>query len=126
MSYIVIDRRPPEEQTSRLQEIIDSGKCPGLHIRGSSESIVKSDRRVISNVMRPPSDAVAERTEEAYRKDLAQKRQMAEDGGHRKGKLRLTHSIPAHLYHGKMRETGDKRYWDDSKNLEQHSDWKVQ
>jgi hypothetical protein len=34
--------------------------------------------------------------------------------------------VPAELYHGKIRETGDKDYWSDKRNLEQHTDTKVQ
>jgi len=127
MSYIVIDRRPPEEQIDKLQEILDSGQFPGVHVRGSSQSEIAKDKRVVSNFLNPHTPNQAERLEQAYSKDLERKRTMAAElKSSKKPKIRMTHSVPAHLYHGKIRETGDRNYWSDKKNLEQHTDCKVQ
>jgi hypothetical protein len=128
MTYIIIDRRPPEEQVSKIQEIIDSGQCPGIHIRGSSQSEIPKDKRVVDNFLTPKTPNQAERLERAYHKDLERKRAMVSERGKRSKKpgIRMTHSVPAELYHGKIRETGDKDYWSDKRNLEQHTDTKVQ
>lgn len=54
---------------------------------------------------------------EATRKELA-------DGGNR-GSFRKTMQIPANLYHGKIKQTGDREYWDDPKNRNRHKSCKV-
>jgi len=41
------------------------------------------------------------------------------------GSFKHTHSIPADLYHGKIRQTGDKDYWKDPKNLKRHNSTRV-
>lgn len=68
--------------------------------------------------------AAAERREAAYKKHIQTRRKEIADGGNRKS-FKQTHSIPADLYHGKIRETGDKNYWKDSKNLDRHKSCKV-
>lgn len=45
--------------------------------------------------------------------------------GGNKGARRLTHQIPAELFHGKIKQTGDKNYWDDSKNRNRHKSCQV-
>lgn len=62
--------------------------------------------------------------ERAFHNHIQQRRAMAAEAGHGKT-LRMTHSVPADLYHGKIRETGDKKYWDDPSNLKRHSSCKV-
>lgn len=128
MTYIVIDKRPPEEQINKLQEIIDSGQCPAVHMRGSSQSSIHPTKRVVDNFAKPATPAQAEKMEQAFQKDLERKRTMVAERGRasKKPKIRMTHSVPAHLYWGKMRETGDRNYWSDKNNLEQHTDCKVQ
>lgn len=37
-------------------------------------------------------------------------------GGQKSKTWKLTHSIPAELYYGKVRESGDKHFWSDEKN----------
>lgn len=46
------------------------------------------------------------------------------DGGNR-GSIRKTHQIPAALYHGKIKQTGDRNYWDDPKNRKRHKSTEV-
>lgn len=127
MTFIVIDKRPPGQQVSKIDEIIDSGQCPGIHIRGSSCSEIPKDKRVVRNFLKPDTPEQAARLERAYQKDLERKRAMVAERGKRSKKpgIRMTHSVPAELYHGKIRETGDRTYWSDRKNLEQHTDCKV-
>lgn len=37
----------------------------------------------------------------------------------------MTNSIPADLYHGKIRETGDRHYWDSPKNRKRHKSTEI-
>lgn len=69
-------------------------------------------------------DAGAARKEAGYHKHIKDRRSALADGGNR-GSLRHTNSVPAELYHGKIRETGDKQYWSDPKNLARHASTKV-
>jgi hypothetical protein len=39
--------------------------------------------------------------------------------------IRHTHSVPADLYHGKIKETGDKEYWSDPANMKKHESCRV-
>jgi hypothetical protein len=54
---------------------------------------------------------------EQTRRDLA-------DGGNR-GQMKKKMQIPAALYHGKIKQTGDRNYWDDSKNRNRHKSCQV-
>lgn len=54
---------------------------------------------------------------EQTRRDLA--------AGGNKGQMKKTHQIPAGLFHGKIKQTGDKNYWDDDKNMNRHKSCKV-
>lgn len=70
------------------------------------------------------SKAAGARKEAAYARHIAERRKMLKDGGNR-GAIRHTHSIPAELYHGKVKETGDVNYWRDETNLARHRSCKV-
>lgn len=74
-------------------------------------------------VYRPGTAADASRKEAAYAGHVAERRKQLKDGN--KGSIKQTMAIPADLYHGKLRETGDKNYWADKKNVARHSDFKV-
>jgi hypothetical protein len=37
----------------------------------------------------------------------------------------MTHQIPAALHAAKIRETGDRQYWDDPKNRNRHKSCRV-
>lgn len=85
---------------------------------------IKADKRVARNGGLGMTKGRAERLERRYAADNAVKREMkASGGGH--GRTKMTHSIPAELYHGKIRETGDNSYWKDKKNVERHKEWSV-
>lgn len=71
-----------------------------------------------------PSKAGAERKEAAFRSHIEGRRSVLRENGGR-GAMRQTHSVPADLYHGKIRETGDRNYWNDSANLKRHSSTRV-
>lgn len=62
--------------------------------------------------------------EVAFDRAIKKRRSMLADGGNR-GSFRHVNSVPAELYHGKIRETGDKNYWSDPKNMARHNNTKV-
>jgi hypothetical protein len=57
-------------------------------------------------------------------RQIAQTRRDIADGGNR-GLQRMTHQVPAALHAAKIKETGDRNYWDDPKNLNRHKSCKV-
>jgi len=71
--------------------------------------------------------AAARRREEAYAADIATKRKKAKEArSGRKSGMQLTHSIPPELYHGKIKQTGDRDYWKDASNRNKHKGCKIQ
>jgi len=62
--------------------------------------------------------------ERSYAKKIAQTRRDIADGGNR-GTRRMTHQIPAALHAAKIKESGDRTYWDDPKNRARHRSCKV-
>lgn len=75
-------------------------------------------------VYRPGTKAAADRKEAAYANHVKDRRAALKDGGN-KGKIKQSMAIPADLYHGKIRETKDRNYWSDPKNVSRHNDFKV-
>lgn len=69
-----------------------------------------------------PRSAAAE--EARFQRHIEDRRSLARAGGN-DGVVRQTHSVPADLYHGKIRETGDKEYWSDPKNLNRHRSTRI-
>ncbi len=68
---------------------------------------------------------------EGHRKEVAYQRHMEElrknkrlYGGNPKFP-ELTHQVPTELYHGKIKQTGDRHYWDDPANVKKHPNTKV-
>ncbi len=59
--------------------------------------------------------------EKAYQRDIEHKRRNKTRGGSRQ----IKRSVPAELYHGKIKQTGDKNYWDDPKNRRRHPSTKI-
>jgi hypothetical protein len=74
-------------------------------------------------VYRPVTRAGASKVEAQYKRHIKQRRDQLKDGN--QGSVKQTHAIPADLYHGKIRETRDKNYWRDKKNMSRHEDFKV-
>lgn len=74
-------------------------------------------------VMRPVAPRDPLREEHRFHQHIQERRKLLRDGN--RGSMRHTHSIPADLYHGKIRETGDRKYWDDPKNVSRHSNCRV-
>lgn len=72
----------------------------------------------------PGSRSDADRREAKIAEGIKQRREQLREGGNQ-GSVKQTHAIPAELYHGKIRETKDKQYWQDPKNVDRHKDFKV-
>lgn len=66
----------------------------------------------------------AEAIERRAQRQVDETRKQIADGGNR-GSMKMTHSIPAALYHGKIKETGDRAYWQDAKNRNRHKSCRV-
>lgn len=81
--------------------------------------------RVASNDGFGIGEKAARKREKAYEDAQNVKRAMARDRSLSRGQMQQTHSIPPELYHGKIRETGDKNYWDDKKNRDRHSSTRI-
>lgn len=63
------------------------------------------------------------REERRFHNHIQNRRKELKDGN--RGSMRHTHSVPADLFHGKIRETGDKNYWSDPRNMRKHKSCKV-
>jgi hypothetical protein len=80
--------------------------------------------RVTENTAFGDTPAQAARKERRYQQAIQQRRKQVRDGGH--SKLgRMTHQVPTELYHGKIKQTGDKDYWKDPANLNKHRSCEV-
>lgn len=72
------------------------------------------------------TDRRSEYTKEgAFQEHIDERRKLVRQAGHNPKTMRMTHSVPADLFHGKIRATGDKNYWDDPSNLKRHTSCKV-
>lgn len=58
-----------------------------------------------------------------YAKMIQGRRAAAREAGDKSIKQKM--AVPAEIYHGKIKETGDKKYWDDPKNVSRHKEWEV-
>jgi hypothetical protein len=95
--------------------MIDTSAC-------KDHSSVRPDKQVRSRWDR---NKRPETVENEFRQHIGARRKQIRDAGGQRGSLKQTHAVPAHLYHGKIKETGDKNYWSDPKNLSRHNDCKV-
>lgn len=75
---------------------------------------IPPEHRVVSDPAYGDSARSADKIERAYAEDIERKGSLASSDNKMKA------SVPAHLYHGKIRQTGDKHYWKDPKNLARH------
>lgn len=96
--------------------MIDTSAC-------RDHDFIPETHRVASNDGFGIGKAKAAKRVDAYRQHIQQRRSELADGN--KGSIKQTHAVPADLYHGKIRETGDKNYWQDRKNLDRHKSCKV-
>lgn len=86
---------------------------------------VPAMKRTAPNLGAGITPAEARRRERAYHRDVQQKREVAAAAGGNRGAQRMELSVPTELFHGKIRETGDRSYWKDPKNRARHKAWKV-
>ncbi|MCP4899948.1 MAG: hypothetical protein GY906_23515 [bacterium] len=93
--------------------MIDTSGC-------KDHSDIPMEKRVASRFDR----GTPEQQERAFNQHVQERRKELADGGNR-GTVKQTHAVPTHLFHGKIKETGDPKYWDDPKNLARHSECKV-
>lgn len=111
-----------------LEHVIEA---PRFICRGTDPDHVPERFRVTENMAFGDSKAAGARKERAYQRHVEGMRKAIRDGrSARKAKPHCamgvpTHSIPAELYWGKIRETGDQKYWDDPKNRDKHKSTKV-
>lgn len=78
----------------------------------------------VHRVQRPSRPRSAAAEEAKFRRHVeARRRDVAE--GNKRSSFRQSHAVPADLYHGKIKQTGDRDYWRDPKNLQKHSSCKV-
>lgn len=98
----------------------------GAHIDTSGcrdhDSIPPEKRVVRSSSIMSGRDCDPVMEERRFQEHIEKQRELA--ANHR-GDFRKTHSVPADLYHGKIRETGDPHYWDDPTNRDRHRSTKV-
>lgn len=83
-------------------------------------NFIPREKRVLVKGSRSDAD----RREHQIAQHIKQRRQQLKDGGNQ-GTIKQSHALPAELYHGKIRETKDRNYWNDKKNLDRHKDFKV-
>lgn len=84
---------------------------------------VAPEHRVAVSQERNLSSGQAARIERAHQREIEKSRRELVDGN--KGSHRLTHKVPAALHAAKIKETGDREYWNDPKNLNRHKSCKV-
>lgn len=95
---------------------IDTSGCRDHGFIPEASRVVESDRSY--------DKSLGVRKEKAFAQAIKRRRSQLADGGN-KGSFRHTHSVPAELYHGKVRETKDPNYWKDPKNLARHNNTRV-
>ena len=129
--YITVARhakafRPPSaprcsecgEHTSRVYGCsIDTSGCKDPDDVAPEHRISVSKERDLTSRQANSIEKRHQRKIEKTRRDLA-------DGGNR-GVQRMTHQIPAALHAAKIKETGDRDYWNDAKNRNRHKSCKV-
>lgn len=101
----------------RFGAVLDTSGC-------RDHDFVPIESRVTQATARGVTAAQGRRKEAQYQRELAERRKLLKDGGN-KGSIKMTHQIPAELYHGKIKQTGDQHYWKDDKNMARHRSCKV-
>lgn len=75
--------------------------------------------RVTQDALNGTSPKQAEKLERAYAEHIQTLRDNKRPGSS------IKESVPAELYWGKIKETGDKKYWDDPKNRKRHKSVRI-
>lgn len=116
---------PSAPQCSKCGQFTD--RVYGCHIDTSAcrdPDDVAPEHRVAVSQEANISSSKAASIEAAHRRKVETTRRELADGGN-KGSHRMTHQIPAALHAAKIKETGDRNYWDDPKNRNRHKSCKV-
>lgn len=104
-----------------IKEILESGQFPTLNTSACRDhDFIPHEKRVFDD-----QDLRGEASKEkSFEKHVQHRRRLVRDAGSGKD-FRMSHSVPADLYHGKIRETGDEDYWNDPANLRRHKSCEV-
>lgn len=94
------------------------------HISVAPDEFTVDPRFAVSRGGRAVSQEEATRREKQIARGIEQRRKELKGTRNKKG-WKQTHSIPPEAYYGKVRETGDKNYWKDPKNLQRAKQFKV-
>lgn len=97
--------------------LIDTSGCKDVDDIPHSDQVAYGGDGNISSGQAAAIEVRHARHNDRTRRELA-------DGGNR-GSFRKDMQIPAALFHGKIKQTGDKHYWDDAKNRNRHKSCKV-
>lgn len=92
--------------------VIDTTGC-------KDHDFIPPDKRVFDSVQ----TMSGVRKGKLFTQHVENRRKELREGNH--GDFRQTHSVPADLYHGKIKETGDKEYWSDPANMRRHESCRV-
>jgi hypothetical protein len=104
-----------------IKEILESGQFPQCNTAACRDhDHIPPEKRVL-DPMNFKGEAVKEREFEEH---VQHRRKLVREAGSGKD-FRMSHSVPADLFHGKIRETGDKEYWNDPSNLRRHKSCEV-
>ena len=95
---------------------IDTSGCKDHGFIPETARVIETDRNY--------DRATGVKKERMFGSAIDKRRKQLADGGNQ-GSFKHTHSVPAELYHGKIRETGDRNYWSDPKNMDRHKNTKV-
>lgn len=96
--------------------IIDTSDC-------QDHDYIPEEKRLCPNP-HGLTKAQVQKREKRYREGIHdRRRQIAESG--KRGGWGQTHAIPPELYHGKIKQTGDKNYWRDKGNVKRHNNWRT-
>jgi len=95
---------------------IDTSGCKDHDFIPEASRVIETDRDY--------DRSTGVRKEVAFKKAIKKRRAALANGGN-KGAFKHTTSVPAEMYHGKIKETGDPAYWDDKKNRDRHKGCKV-
>ncbi len=125
-----------------IAEVLASGQFPGVIVRGDrggkdfdhiepknrvadTGGGVRKDGTVVpvgkAGLRGHLKPAAARRREKKYHERIKAIRNNGQCGQD----VRMTHSVPVELYHGKIRESGDPNFWKNKRNLEQATSCKV-
>jgi hypothetical protein len=103
------------------------GRVYGCQIDTSGckdHDFIPPEKRINYGGMKDLTPGQAAAREAAHQRKIQATRQAVREGGNT-GDLQKSHDIPAVLYHGKIKETGDRAYWADPKNVKKHNSCKV-